>query len=405
MRAALALGLLIGCTHAPPVERIATPPAGISMAFYRAGTAAFAVVDDRRWVEVRGGQLVLDHIDPGAALPSLVIEPLAGPALSVGQCDRDHETRALPKEGALERYGTWQAEKRRRILEGDASAADAAPPGDTLTVVSPVVRCTAASGGDGRRLVRVLYVSSALAYTAQHTVEMTSADRATIATRFAIATPSWGGRADAVLFEGVPGGDKPPVELARGALILDGSTAVLGAAPRQAPARVRRVFDGATRTGVGDSADPSWGRDSVHAVWVWLELDGVTLSPGATRAHVEIPGETVRDIDVPAAGREHTAAGTRLPLWIDEELRGLRSRSVTNADGASLADRLTFSVSNVGTEPREVWVEERLRTAKRVTLKTGWPVKPALTDEVARTKVLVKGGGTERLGFVIEYVF
>lgn len=406
MRAAFVLAALAAsCTHAPAVERIATPPEGIAIAFYRAGAQSLTVVDDRRWVEVRGGQLLLDHVDPGAALPSLVIEPLAGPALSVGQCDRDHETRALPKDGALERYGAWQEARQKRILEGDASATGEAPPGDTLTVISPVVRCTAASGGDGRRLVRVLYVSSTLPYTAQHTVELSGPERATIATRFAIATPSWGGRAEAVLFEGVPGGDKPPVELARGSLSLDGSTAVLGAAPRSVPARVRRVFDGATRIGVGDSADPAWGRDSVHAVWVWLELDGVALSPGPTRAHLELPGETIRDIDVPAAGREHTDAGTRLPLWIDEELRGLRNRSVTGADGASLTDRLAFSVSNLGTEPREVWIEERLRTAKRVTLKTGWPAKPTQTTDVVRTKVVVKGGGVERLGFVIEYVF
>lgn len=361
MRAALALVAAVACRPAPAVERIATPGAGITMAFYRAGAQAFTVVDDRRQVEVRGGQLLLDHLDPGAALPSLVIEALAGPALTVGQCDRDPS--------------------------------------------SPVVRCTAASGGDGPRLVRVLYVSTALSYTAQHTVELAAAERATIATRFAIATPSWGGRADAVLFEGVPGGEKPPVELASGALALDGSTAVLGAAPREVAARVRRVFDGATRTGVGDSADPAWGRDSIHAVWVWLELDGVTLTPGVTRAHLELPGEAVRDIDVPAAGREHTAAGTRLPLWIDEDLRGHRQRSVGDADGASLTDRLSFSVSNIGEAPREVWIEERLRAAKRVTLKNAWPARPAQTSEVVRTKVLVKPGATERLGFVIDYVF
>ena len=362
MRAALALVSMLACKPAPPVERIATPREGIAMAFYRAGTQSFTVVDDRRMVEVRGGQLLLDHIDPGAALPSLVIEPLSGPALAVGQCDRDP--------------------------------------------LAPVVRCTAARGAsDGVRLVRVLYVSTSLAYTAQHTVELTSAERATIATRFAIATPAWAARADAVLFEGLPGSDKPPVEVARGALSLDGSTAVLGAAPREVPARVRRVFDGATRAGVGDSTDPSWGRDSVQAVWIWLELDGVTLSPGATHAHLALPGETVRDIDVPAAGREHTAAGTRLPLWIDEDLRGLRQRAVTDADGASLTDRLSFSVSNIGDAPREVWIEERLRTAKRATLKNSWPGKPAQTTEVIRTKVLVKPGATERLGFVIDYVF
>ena len=43
-----------------------------------------------------------------------------------------------------------------------------------------------------------------------------------------------------------------------------GSTSVLGAPPRSTPARLRRVFDGATRAGVSDATDPSWGRDSIE---------------------------------------------------------------------------------------------------------------------------------------------
>ena len=405
-----ALGLVLGvtawvsCHHARPLDHIATPTAGITMSFYQAAGKSYTVVDDRRFVEIRGGLLLLDHIDPGAALPSLVIEPLGTSTLAVGQCDRDHETHPLSPETALERYGAWQARRAQHLADGDLSA-DAEPaPNNTLTVVSPVVRCSA-TGATGKQLVRVLYVSTGLVYRAQHDVKMATSDRATIATRFAISTPAWADRAEVILYEGLPGADKPAVELARGSLVLDGSTSVLGAPPRDVPARIRRVFDGAIRSGVGDANDPSWGRDSVHAVWVWLELDGTSLSPGVTHAYLELPGEPQREIDVPAAGREDTAAGTRLPLWIDDQLRGIRNRSVSGADGASLADRFTVSVSNLGTEPREVWIEEKLRPAKRRTITTGWPTKPVLGADVARTKVTVKPGGTERAGYVIAYVF
>ena len=404
MRLAAALLALLAC-H-PPAKRevIATPAPGITMSFYRAGSRSYTVVDDRRSVEVRGGLLLLDHIDPGAALPSLVIEPLGSSSLVVGQCDRDHETHTLAPDDALAKFGQWQERRRQRLAEGDPDPEPEPAPDGTVDVVSPVVRCSA-TAADGPQLVRILYVSSALTYSAQHAVTMTAGDRATIATRFAIPSPAWGGRADVVLFEGLPGGDKPALELARGTLALDGSTSVLGAPPRETPARIRRVYDGATRTGVGDATDPTWGRDSVHAVWVWLELDGATLSPGPTHAHLELPGEATRDIEVPSSGRQHTSSGTRLPLWIDDQLRGLRTRTVVGADGASLVDRFMVSISSTAAEPREVWIEEKLRPAKRRTLKAGWPTKPALGAEVARTKVQVKPGGVERIGYAIEYVF
>ncbi|MBA3461992.1 MAG: hypothetical protein H0T46_18680 [Deltaproteobacteria bacterium] len=404
MRLAAALVALAACHPPSRPETIATPAPGITMSFYRAGARSYTVVDDRRTVEVRGGMLLLDHIDPGAALPSLVIEPLGGSTLVVGQCDRDHETHTLAPDDALAKFGQWQERRRQRIADGDPDPDPDPAPDGTVDVVSPVVRCNA-SGAQGPQLVRILYVSSGLTYSAQHAVTMTGADRATIATRFAIASPSWGGRAEVVLFEGVPGGDKPALELARGSLALDGSTSVLGAPPRETPARVRRVYDGATRTGVGDASDPTWGRDSVQAVWVWLELEGATLSPGPTHAHLELPGETIRDIDVPSAGRQHTRTGTRLPLWIDDQLRGLRTRAVVGSDGASLTDRFMVSISSTAAEPREVWIEEKLRPAKRRTLKAGWPTKPLLGADTARTKVLVKPGGVERLGYSIEYVF
>ncbi|CAN5905223.1 hypothetical protein BH11MYX3_BH11MYX3_41810 [soil metagenome] len=406
VRLALAMVILAGCHPPRAVESIATPAAGVSMAFYQARGKAYTVVDDRRWVEVRGGMLLLDHVDPGAALPSLVIEPLGGGALVVGQCDRDHETQKLSAEAALERYGAWQERRRERAAAGDVDADPEPAPDGTITVISPVVRCTVTSSATPvRQLIRVLYVSTSLAYRAQHDITMTHADRATIATRFAIATPSWDGRADVTLFEGMPGGDQPAVELARGSLTLDGTTTVLGAPPRETPASIRRVFDGAIRTGVGNASDPSWGHDSVHAVWVWLELDRVALSAGPTHAHLELPGDQIRDIEIPAAGRVESKAGTRLPLWIDEQLRGIRNRVVTGSDGSTLADRFQISISNLGSEPREVWIEEKLRPAKQRSIKVGWPTKPVLGADLARTKLTVKPGGTERIGYVIEYVF
>ncbi len=391
--------------HSPrPIEVIATPSAGISMAFYQSAGKSYTVVDDRRVVVVRGGMLLLDHIDPGAALPSLVIEPLGGGALTVGQCDRDHETQQLSPDAALERYGAWQERRRQRVVDGDLDGEPEPAPDSTITVVSPVVRCNA-TGGDGKQLVRVLYVSATLGYHAQHDLTITTGDRATIATRFAIATPSWGGTAEVSLFEGLPGGERPAALLARGALTLDGSTAVLGALPRETPVVARRIFDGAIRAGVGDASDPTWGRDSVHAVWLWLELPGVALSPGPVHAHVELPGEAIRDVEIPSAGREEVGGGTRLPLWIDDQLRGIRNRVVGGADGSSLVDRFVISVGNLGTEPRDVWIEEKLRPAKRRTIKTGWPTKPVLGPDVARTKVSVPPGGTARVGYAIEYVF
>lgn len=389
-RAALALVVAAACHTPRAPEKIATPGPGISIAFYEAGGKAYTVVDDRRFVEVRGGVLVLDHVDPGAALPSLVIEPLGeardGAPLVVGQCDRQRETRPAPEPAA--------------VIDPDAAELPAA----SLTIVSPVVHCTA-QGGSGKQLVRVLYVSSELAYRAQHEVRVTTGDRAAIATRFAIATPAWGERADVVLFAGMPGQDKPPVELARGQIALDGSTSVLAAPAREVPARVRRVFDGAIRSGVGNGSDPDWGRDSVHAVWAWLELDGSALPPGPIHAYFALPGESPREVDVPAAGREDARTGSRLPLWIEPELRGMRNRSTLAADGTSVVDRLAISVSNTSADTREVWIEEKLRPAKRRTVTGGWPTKPVVGAEIVRMKVTVKPGATERVRFAVSYVF
>jgi len=45
-----------------------------------------------------------------------------------------------------------------------------------------------------------------------------------------------------------------------------------------------------------------------------------------------------------------------------------------------------IAVANTGLVAREVWIEERLRTSRRRTLRGGWPTKPALVHDRARTR-------------------
>lgn len=408
--AALAtISTALGCRPPPlPAEKIATPPVGVSIALYRDGETAYGVVDDRRWVEVAGSTLILERVDPGAALPSLVIEPLGASSLRVGQCAREHVSYAS-EPTASEAVKADEQRELVRVLRGESAGepesdeeSDGAPAARALVVSA--LRCQV-TGAPGRHLVRLLYVSPGLGYRAQHDVTMTAGDRATVVTRFAITTPAWSTTADVTLFHGLPGGVKAPEPIGRGGIQLDGSTAVLAAAPREIRAQLRWIYDGAVRAGRGAETDAMWGRESVRAVWVWLELEEHALPPGAVHAHVEAPGEAIRDVQVPAGGRERIGAVVRLPLWIDDTLHGLRTRVVMGADGASLADRFLISVANTGAEAREVWVEERLRTTKRRTLRSGWPTKPTLGHGRARTKLVIKPGAMERTGYVIEYVF
>ena len=85
---ALVVALAACKLHAPP-PALSPAAAGLSIALYRGDDLAYGVVDDRRWVDVAGKELALDHVDPGATLASLVIEPLETRALHVGECTRD----------------------------------------------------------------------------------------------------------------------------------------------------------------------------------------------------------------------------------------------------------------------------------------------------------------------------
>jgi hypothetical protein len=121
------------------------------------------------------------------------------------------------------------------------------------------------------------------------------------------------------------------------------------------------------------------------------------------RVHVELAGQPIRDIDVPALGRRTVAGALGLPLWIDEDLRGRRDRWSRPHDDTGIADRFSISIANVGATQREVWVEEALRTARRRTVRNAWPGAPVLLETRIRLKLTVAPGKIERCGFEVDY--
>jgi len=393
----LVLAALAGCGPRA-VDHVATPAEGIAIALYGKGDGqAYSVIDDRRWIEIADGKpLVLDNIEPGATLPSLMIEPLGGAAIQVGACMRERV--AVPRPDK-------PADKKPRNTPPPPKVTPKLP--DVDDKLATTLRCDA-HGRPGRYLVRVLYVSTTLGYRAEHEVSVTASDRASITSRYAIASPAWNrAHADVTLYDGIPGGERPPTLVARGAIALDGSTSVISVAPRQVPARLRRVYDGAVAPAADASAtDPNWGTQSVASVWLWLELPGVQLASGAFRVHVELAVEGGRrDSEVPSSARQQSDAGVRIPLWIDPDLRGYRQKTLFPGDATGLTERLVLSVANTGTVTREVWIEEHLRPARRRVIKGAFPKKPALRGDLLRNHVDIKPAKVERVGYVVEYDF
>ncbi len=411
MRALLVLAVAACTPHKPAVQRVAAPAEGVSIMVYSSGTrsrfadaptqaeVAFGVVDDRRFVEVTGSTITLDRIDPTAPLPSLVIEPIAARDLRVGACVRE---RIDPSAEALQRLAVSGDRTVHAPSVDESVPAQSADAGAPVGVLSPLVRCSV-TGRPGRHLVRVLYVSPAIHYRTQHEIAVTAHGQATISTRFALATPNWGQRADIALFDGVPGGDEPPRELAHGTVVLDGGTALLSLPPRTIPATLRRVFDAAIRNREVSPTDVAWGQASSRAVWMWLELPDAKLPPGPVRVSVAIPGAPAREAIVPAALRERRKTTLRLPLWVDDVVQGVRRHWVDRSDSASITDGFQLAVSNAGDTPAEVWIEEHLRPAKRREVTRSAPVAPTLSDGLARTRVVVPAQGTERVSFTIRY--
>jgi len=387
--------LLAACASHQTPRNEKTPEAGVSIALYAQDTTAFGVVDDRRWVEVAGDSIMLANVDPGAALASLVIEP-SDPALRIGTCVRERLPDPPPKSDPPIIRRIEPPRAGVRVRERPAAVVPIEPR------FAPAVRCDV-SGRPGRYLVRIVYVTSRLAYRAQHDVDINTGG-ARVTSRFAIATPYWHERADVVVYDGVPGGEHTPSEVVRGSIELDGSTAVLALPTRDAEGHVLRVYDGAVIASE-DTTDPAWGKDSTGAIWVSLELKKLRLAPGPVHVHLELPGEGIRESDVSASSRKGTDDELRLPLWIDETLRGTRQRVVEYNDGAALTERVLLGVANLGDTPREVWIEEHLRTASKRKLERAWPKKPIAVGDILRSKLDAKPGRIERTGYTLEYEF
>jgi hypothetical protein len=381
---------LLACTHPTSTPSLPPVPAtpGTQLALYDDGSGhRYAAIDDRRWVDVAGNSLLVP-VDPRAVLASLTIEAVAGGALRLEDCARE----------PLPAWPDSQEPQESAELSADAILAAAAAP-DHFT---PAVRCRAI-GAPGRYLVRAFYVTTRPTYHAQHEISL-GEKTATVTSRFTIETPRWGGRAEAVLYDGLPGGEKPPREVARAEIALDGSTAIVTIPGATVVPVLRRIFDGAVRPASVEPNDPAWGATSTPAVWVWLELPATHLAPGVIRVQLapEHPGEE-QYVDVPATSRVQTDQLLRLPLWIDDTLRGVRQRFADPRATARTAERVTASITNNGEHEAEVFVDEHVRPASRRKVDHAWPTRPSFTGEVLRTKLLVKPGKTERCGFTISY--
>jgi hypothetical protein len=360
----------------PPEPATATPAEGITIAMYLStGTTRPAtLVDDRRWVELAGASFMLDRIDTEAELPTLVIEPLDQEPLAIRACTRER---------------------------------------DGARALAPV-RCRF-DGTPGRRFVRVLHVAPSLAVRVNHGVMVTDVagddDPVKVITRYAISTPSWGGtRAQVTLHDRPPGGEQAPRAISHGTVVLDGGTALLVDPERSLRGHVRTVYDGAIRDPSLPATDPAWGRESRRTVQAMLDLEeasagGVArLPPGAFDVRVVAPSGT-RDVVVAPTSTEQLGRTLRLPLWPDDSLHGVRrSFADTYGDPGSrkLVQRIQLSVANASDEPRAVWIEERLRPARRREI-TGVDPRPIVADGVARVQVTVPPRGTQQLQLVIGY--
>ena len=401
MRGVVAVALLCAACHGrarvePPVR---TPGEGVTISIYQDADRRYAVVDDRRWVDVVGGAVEIDEVPPDVALASLVIEPLAGAALEVGACRR------------LASLGPGGAAAAQLEEDGAGQAQLVAATGDPGRTFRSAQLTCAVRGAGRRHLIRIHYVAPSLGYRALHEVSMTQADRAELSSRFAIVAPRWrraGVRAELALYAGLPGGPRAPIVLARGAISLDGSTQLVISAPRSLPARLVRVFGGDARSDDADPRDPSWRGDAHHEVRVWLELELGTSSvaEGPVHVHLEVPDEGRRELDLQATDRVSSGGQLRLPLWIDPTLHGIRLR-VVDGDAATgtLIDRLRISVSSSASLPRVVWVEEALRPARRRTIRAARPARPQVTGDLARTLLELAPGATARTSYVVESGF
>ncbi len=390
---ALLFVLLAGCPakrHA--VETVATPPEGTAMAVYlgKDPGRAIALIDDRQRISVANNTFLLDRVEPGSQ--PLVIEPLDPQPFRVGACA--HERVA---GSSLDLLGTPRV---------SAKPGQPRPPLPILPpgVITPQLRC-AVTAAPGTHLVRVVQHTPLPGFHAFHTAHYDGGERAKLTTRFVIKSLTWGKqRAALTVFEGLPGGDRSPSPIARGEVVLDGSTTVLANPPIEAPARIRVIYDGGVTAATALPTDPAWRRDSRTTVATVLELDGVDLAAG--QIEVRFSGVQLRDVTV--AQRDRGRVGDTLRLQLDSvtTLRGERRNTAdvsTGKSGTSITNKITITVSNLSDEPKPVSIEEQLRPGvKRVT--TQLPPTAKLVGDTVRADVVVPGRGNQRLELKVTYV-
>jgi len=361
MRRALPAVALAGCLH---VAHPAVAPApGVTIALYD-GADPYAIVDERRPLELDGDELLLDHVLPGAELATLWISVLDDHDISIDGCVRP----------------TLEVDARHHQL------------------VSPMVRCRV-HGGRGRHLVRVVYIAPGLDAAISHAIAMTDPDHAAIRSRFVIATPRWNEHAEVVVYAAGDAASEPR-ELARADVALDGGSAVIALPVRQVAAHLRRIYTGALPSPEVDATTDSWHAESTHDVWVWLELALAELAPGKLAVHVELPGEPVRDVVVEHAVAASTE-GLRVPLWTDAALSGVRQRVTSGSD--ERAEQLSLAVANLGAAPREVWIEEQARPGAHRRLIGAIPEPPTIHGDVLRSIVTVQPRAIAHVRYVVLY--
>jgi hypothetical protein len=137
-----------------------------------------------------------------------------------------------------------------------------------------------------------------------------------------------------------------------------------------------------------------------------LDLPSLQLPTGAFDIRiVSTSPPTTRDVVVAAENVDKHGAYLRLPLWADETLRGAR-RTFSEVSGRSpdlkVVQHLSLSVSNASDEPRDVWIEERLRPARKRDIRGVHP-KLTIVDNVARMRVVVPPRGKQELTLTITH--
>jgi hypothetical protein len=386
---ALLLLALAGCpAKRTVVENIALPPAGTTLAVYlgKDPGSAIALIDDRQHVAVANHAILLDRIEPGAH--PILIEPLDDrQPFRIGACTRERVANSSLDLLGMPRVAAKSGQPRQRL--------PTPPPG----VVAPQLRC-AVTASPGPRLVRVVQHAPLPGFQTFHEAHYDGGARAKLTTRFVLKSPAWGKqRASLTVFDGLPGGDRSPSPIARGEVVLDGTTTVLANPPIDVPARLRVIYDGGVASTVSPT-DLAWRRDSKTVVATVLELDGAELPAGQIGVHFS--SLQLRDATVAQRDRERIGDTLRLPLDAVTALRGER-RTTADRTGKLIEQRITITVSNVSDDARPVSIEEQLRPGVKHT-RLELPPTAKLVGDTVRADVVVPPHGNQRIEIKVTYL-